>query len=47
MRDGSGSYVTGFTTLIAFAIAGALAIALLPRARRTNGAAAVQTLEMV
>jgi MFS family permease len=33
MRDVSGSYSTGFTTLIGFAIAGALAIALLPRPR--------------
>ena len=46
LRDASGSYVTGFTTLIACAIAGALAIALLPAQRRTSGAAAVQTLEV-
>ena len=31
MRDASGSYVSGFTTLIVFAIAGALAIGMLPR----------------
>jgi sugar phosphate permease len=33
MRDTSGSYTTGFLVIIAFAIAGALAIALLPRRR--------------
>lgn len=33
MRDVTGSYVTGFTTLIGFALVGAVAIALLPRRR--------------
>ena len=33
LRDRSGSYATGFMTLVATAIAGALAIALLPRRR--------------
>jgi sugar phosphate permease len=31
LRDSAGSYQTGFTLLIAFALAGALAIAFLPR----------------
>lgn len=31
LHDVTGSYVSGFTTLIAFAVTGALAIALLPR----------------
>ena len=33
LHDTYGSYVTGFTTLIAFALVGAFAIALLPRRR--------------
>ncbi|MDB4883488.1 MAG: major facilitator superfamily 1 [Gemmatimonadetes bacterium] len=33
LHDVTGSYVSGFTTLIAFALAGAIAIALLPRGR--------------
>jgi sugar phosphate permease len=33
LRDVSGSYVTGFSTLVAFAITGAIAISLLPRRR--------------
>ena len=31
LRDQSGSYVTGFSTLVAFAITGAVAISLLPQ----------------
>ena len=42
MRDASGSYATGFTTLVGCAVAGAIAIALLPRPRRASGAPAVQ-----
>jgi hypothetical protein len=34
LRDRSGSYTTGFITLIGTAVAGALAIALLPRRTR-------------
>jgi sugar phosphate permease len=34
LRDGSGSYSSGFFTLMAFAIAGAIAISLLPRVRK-------------
>jgi cyanate permease len=33
LRDQSGTYVTGFSVLIAFAVAGAIAISLLPRRR--------------
>jgi sugar phosphate permease len=33
LRDVSGNYVTGFSVLIAFALTGAIAIALLPRGR--------------
>jgi hypothetical protein len=36
LRDVSGSYVTGFSTLVGFAITGAIAIALLPRRRFTK-----------
>jgi MFS family permease len=36
LRDVSGSYVSGFTTLMGFALAGAVAIALLPRVGRTK-----------
>jgi MFS family permease len=36
LRDVSGSYVSGFTTLMGFALAGAVAIALLPRAGRAK-----------
>ena len=46
MRDTSGSYVTGFTTLIGFAIAGALAIALLPRQGEKSGVGAVKALSI-
>ena len=35
IRDVSGSYGNGFAALIAFAVAGAIAVALLPRARKT------------
>jgi sugar phosphate permease len=38
LRDVSGSYVTGFTVLIAFALTGAIAIALLPRGASGSGA---------
>src|SRR5437667_12680913 len=31
MRDVTGSYVTGFATVIGFALAGAIAVAFLPR----------------
>jgi nitrate/nitrite transporter NarK len=41
LRDQSGSYVTGFSVLIAFAIAGAIAISLLPRRRQDEQQAAV------
>ena len=46
MRDVSGSYGSGFTVLIGFAIAGALAIGMLPRSRRPAEGAAVQGLEV-
>jgi MFS family permease len=36
LRDQSGSYVSGFATLIGFAVAGALAVMLLPRADTTT-----------
>ena len=36
LHDVSGTYVSGFTTLIAFAVVGAIAIALLPRGRSGN-----------
>lgn len=46
LRDTSGSYVTGFTTLIGFALVGAVAIALLPRKRReTSPSPAATALE--
>jgi len=35
LRDRSGSYDIGFTLLVAAALVGAIAIALLPRQRRT------------
>ena len=35
LRDASGNYTTGFTSLIAFALVGAIAVALLPRRRVT------------
>ena len=38
LHDLSGSYVTGFSVLIGFAITGAIAIALLPRGASGNGA---------
>ena len=38
LRDVSGSYVSGFSVLIGFAVTGAIAIALLPRGRSGNGA---------
>jgi MFS family permease len=34
LRDVNGNYATGFAVLIAFALAGAIAVALLPRVRR-------------
>jgi sugar phosphate permease len=46
MRDASGSYVGGFTMLITFAVIGGLAIALLPRSRRTSAATAAPALEV-
>ena len=36
LHDVTGSYVSGFSTLIAFAVAGAIAIALLPRGQSGN-----------
>jgi MFS family permease len=43
LRDVTGSYVSGFSTLIGFAIAGAIAIAFLPRVgRSTSRAVAAQ-----
>jgi len=44
LHDTSGSYVTGFSTLIAFALVGAVAIALLPR-RRAGDAPSIAILE--
>ena len=41
LRDSTGSYDTGFLVLIGFAIAGALAIAMLPRARKSAPSMAV------
>jgi sugar phosphate permease len=41
LHDTTGSYVTGFSTLIAFAITGAIAVALLPRRDRVVPAGAV------
>ncbi|HKO15159.1 MAG TPA: MFS transporter [Gemmatimonadaceae bacterium] len=46
LRDASGSYGSGFTALIGFAVAGALAIALLPGARRAADVAALKPLEV-
>ena len=46
MRDASGSYTNAFAALVGFALAGAFAIALLPRRRRTSDAATVQALEV-
>ena len=46
MRDAAGSYSSAFAVLIAFALAGAFAIALLPRRRLTTETAAVQALEV-
>lgn len=37
LRDASGSYATGFTSLIGFAIVGAIAVSLLPRRRVAKG----------
>jgi MFS-type transporter involved in bile tolerance (Atg22 family) len=34
LRDSTGTYATGFTFLIAIALAGAAAVALLPRKRQ-------------
>jgi hypothetical protein len=34
LRDVTGTYATGFSVLIAFAVAGAIAVALLPRRGR-------------
>jgi cyanate permease len=36
LHDVSGSYTSGFSALIAFAITGAIAISLLPRGRAGN-----------
>jgi MFS family permease len=44
LHDTSGSYVSGFSTLIAFALVGAVAIALLPR-RRHGDAPPIAILE--
>jgi sugar phosphate permease len=38
LHDTSGSYVTGFSVLIGFALVGAVAIAMLPRGRAGNAA---------
>ena len=46
MRDAMGSYTNAFAVLIAFALAGALAIALLPRRRLTTETTAIQALEV-
>jgi hypothetical protein len=46
MRDASGSYSSAFSLLIGFALLGALAIAFLPRGRRTRDAAALRALEV-
>jgi sugar phosphate permease len=45
MHDVTGSYAGGFSALIAFALAGALAIAFLPRAGRALRPRAAATLE--
>jgi sugar phosphate permease len=37
LRDASGSYATGFTSLIGFALVGAIAVSLLPRRRVAKG----------
>ncbi|MEO6525003.1 MAG: MFS transporter, partial [Gemmatimonadaceae bacterium] len=42
LRDTSGSYVTGFSVLIAFAVAGAIAISMLPR----RGAGGMQSIAL-
>jgi sugar phosphate permease len=44
LRDVSGSYVTGFSALIGFALVGAAAIAMLPR-RKTGEEAPIAVLE--
>jgi MFS family permease len=44
LHDVSGTYVSGFSTLIAFAVVGAIAIALLPR-RGTGDAPPISALE--
>jgi cyanate permease len=44
LHDTSGSYVSGFSTLIAFAIVGAVAIALLPR-RKAGDAPPIAVFE--
>jgi MFS family permease len=43
LRDVTGSYTTGFLTLVAFALTGAVAIALLPRPARSADALAEQS----
>jgi hypothetical protein len=43
MRDVSGSYLGGFALLVAFAVAGALAIGLLPSRGATHTASGVST----
>jgi len=44
LHDVSGSYVTGFSVLIGFALVGAAAIAMLPR-RKAGDQAPVAVLE--
>jgi cyanate permease len=39
LRDVTGSYVSGFSTLIGFALAGAIAIAFLPRVSQPSAPA--------
>ena len=46
LRDTSGDYASGFASLIGFALAGAVAIALLPRARRAQQQPAAAKLEV-
>jgi sugar phosphate permease len=46
LRDVTGAYTTGFTVLIGFALAGAIAIALLPRKQRATHDAAPAALEV-
>jgi len=46
MRDASGSYASAFTMLVAFALIGGLAIAMLPPGRREPEAAIAPALEV-